>query len=113
MKQQERAKPFRASDGGISLAAKTGGLNVTPPLVNRCKEIIMLRSIGSVTFLALLVVACGGGSSGGASSEQSPPPLTTYSIGGAVTGLTGSGLVLQINTADLWSARAYVRGDQS
>ena len=28
-------------------------------------------------------------------------------------GLTGSGLVLQINTADLWSARAYVRGDQS
>ena len=73
----------------------------------------MLRSIGSVTFLALLMVARGGGSSGGASSEQSPPLLTTYSIGGTVTGLTGSGLVLQINTGDLWSARAYVRGDQS
>ena len=74
MKQQEsheEAKPFRASDGGISLAAKTGGLNATPPLVNCCKEIIMLRSIGSVTFLALLMVGCGGGDS---SSSPPPPP---------------------------------------
>jgi 6-phosphogluconolactonase (cycloisomerase 2 family) len=61
----------------------------------------MLRSIGSVTFLALFMVGCGGGSSGGAPGEQPPPPLTTYSIGGTVTGLTGSGLVLQTNAGDV------------
>jgi 6-phosphogluconolactonase len=49
----------------------------------------MLRSIGSVTFLALLMVGCGG-SGGGASS----PPPPTYTVGGTVTGLSGSGLVL-------------------
>jgi 6-phosphogluconolactonase (cycloisomerase 2 family) len=55
----------------------------------------MLRSSGSVTFLALLMVGCGGGGSGGGGS------LATYSIGGTVTGLTGSGLVLQTNAGDL------------
>jgi 6-phosphogluconolactonase (cycloisomerase 2 family) len=48
----------------------------------------MLRSIGSVAFLALFMVGCGGG---GASS---PPPPATYTVGGTVTGLSGSGLLL-------------------
>ena len=47
----------------------------------------MLRSIGSVTFLALLMVGCGGGAS-------SPSPPATYTVGGTVTGLSSSGLVL-------------------
>jgi len=47
----------------------------------------MLRSIGSVTFLALVLVGCGGGS-------DNPPPAT-YTVGGTVTVLSGSGLVLQ------------------
>ena len=55
----------------------------------------MLRSIGSVTFLALLMVGCGGGGSGGGGS------LATYSIGGTVTGLTGTGLILQTNAGDV------------
>jgi 6-phosphogluconolactonase len=71
----------------------------------------MLRSIGSLTFLALFMAGCGGG--GDPPTPPPPPPPVLYTIGGTVTGLTGSGLVLQINTADLWSARAYVRGDQS
>ncbi len=37
---------------------------------------------------------CGGGGGGGGSS---PPPAPTYTIGGTVTGLSGSGLVLQLN----------------
>src|SRR5271165_1215983 len=53
----------------------------------------MLRSIGSVTFLALLMVACGGG--GGSASSPPPPPLTNgYTVGGTVSGLQGSGLTL-------------------
>src|ERR1700690_4416822 len=72
-----------------------------PPSANHCKGIIMLRSIGSVTFLALFMVGCGGGGGGGASSEQPPPPLTSYSIGGTVTGLAGSGLVLQTDAGDV------------
>src|SRR5712691_7526596 len=37
---------------------------------------------------------CGGGGGGGGSS---PPPAPTYTIGGTVTGLSGTGLVLQLN----------------
>jgi 6-phosphogluconolactonase (cycloisomerase 2 family) len=51
----------------------------------------MMRLIGSVTGLALLMVACGGGSDSG---PPPPPPPATYSVGGTVTGLAGSGLVL-------------------
>src|SRR6266852_2568241 len=53
----------------------------------------MLRSIGSATFLALLMVGCGGGG-GDSSSPPPPPPPATYTVGGTVTGLAGSGLVL-------------------
>jgi 6-phosphogluconolactonase len=62
---------------------------------NQCKGTIMLRSIGSVTFLALLMVGCGGGG-GDSSSPPPPPPPATYSIGGTVSGLVGSGLTLAI-----------------
>ena len=61
-------------------------------------RIIMLRSIGSMTVLALLMVGCGGG---GGDSGSPPPPPATFSIGGTVTGLTGSGLVLQTNAGDV------------
>lgn len=65
----------------------------------------MLRSIGSVTFLALLMVGCGGGSSDGSGASSSPPapppPPATYTVGGTVTGLTGSGLVLLNGTDGL------------
>jgi len=49
-------------------------------------------------FVALLIlssffIACGGGSSSG----TVPPPPATYSIGGTVSGLAGTGLVLQDN----------------
>ena len=37
--------------------------------------------------------ACGGGGSGGSTS----PPTSSYTVGGSVTGLAGSGLVLQLN----------------
>jgi 6-phosphogluconolactonase len=52
---------------------------------------IMFRSIGSVTFLALLMVGCGGGGS------SPTPPAATFTVGGTVTGLSGTGLVLNSN----------------
>ncbi len=55
----------------------------------------MLRSIGSVTFLALLMVGCGGGG-GDSGSPPPPPPPHGYTIRGTVSGLQGSGSVLQI-----------------
>ena len=60
----------------------------------------MLRSIGSVTFLALFMVGCGGGDSS-SSPPPPPPPPVLYTIGGTVTGLTGSGLVMQTNAGDV------------
>jgi len=38
----------------------------------------MLRSIGSVTFLALLMVGCGGG--GGDTGNPNPPPVADFSL---------------------------------
>ena len=61
----------------------------------------MLRSIGSVTFLALFMVGCGGGGGDSGSPPPPPPPSATYTVGGTVTGLTGSGLVLQTNAGDV------------
>ena len=58
----------------------------------------MLRSIGSVAVLALCMVGCGGG---GGNSGSPPPPPPPYSIGGTVTGLTGTGLVLQTDAGDV------------
>jgi len=54
----------------------------------------MLRSIGSATFLALLMVGCGGGGDSASSTPPPPPPPAIYTVGGTVTGLAGSGLVL-------------------
>src|SRR5229473_1291662 len=49
--------------------------------------------LAAVVLIALAQLAgCGGG--GGGSSTPPPP---TYTIGGAIAGLTGSGLVLQLN----------------
>ena len=70
----------------------------------------MLRSIGSVTLLALFMVGCGGGDGiptgiddgsgggGGASNSPQPPPPNWYTVGGTVSGLVGSGLTLAICT---------------
>ncbi len=52
----------------------------------------------AVGIAALALAACGGGGGGG--GGNSPPPPTTYSIGGSVTGLSGTGLVLQDNGGD-------------
>jgi 6-phosphogluconolactonase len=59
-------------------------------------------------FAALLLGACGGGGGSGggassppppvgASSPPPPPPPATYTVGGTVSGLVGSGLTLQID----------------
>ena len=57
---------------------------------------------GAMGIVALVLAGCGGGGSGSTPSSQSstPPPTTQYSIGGSVSGLSGTGLVLQDNGAD-------------
>jgi 6-phosphogluconolactonase len=52
----------------------------------------------SAAVLAALLPGCGGGGGGGGSAAPPPPPPPpTFSVGGTVTGLSGSGLVLQNN----------------
>ena len=46
----------------------------------------------------LLVSACGGGGGGGGNNNPAPP-APTFTVGGSVSGLSGSGLVLQLNGA--------------
>ena len=64
-----------------------------------------VRSTTAALFLGLLVSACGGGggsaggSSGGGGSPPPPPPQS-YTIGGSISGLSASGLVLQDNGGD-------------
>ncbi len=56
----------------------------------------MLRSIGSMTVLALLMVGCGGGGGGDSGPPPPPPPINGYTVSGTVSGLVGSGLTLAI-----------------
>ena len=60
-----------------------------------------LRDVSNFTVLGILLVAltsCGGGGGG----DRSPTPVmsSAYTIGGTVSGLAGSGLVLQNNAGD-------------
>ena len=50
-------------------------------------------SVGMIIFLTLFIVACG-------SSGWGPTPSEKYTVGGTVSGLSGSGLVLQNNGGD-------------
>ncbi len=59
-------------------------------MTSRCLG-LMAVILGSLSFSA-----CGGGSS----TTTTPPPPATYTIGGTVTGLSGTGLVLQDNGGD-------------
>src|SRR6266513_1028791 len=53
----------------------------------------MKNRLAAVVLIALVQLAgCGGGGAG-----SSTPPVPTYTISGAITGLTGSGLMLQLN----------------
>lgn len=61
---------------------------------------------GGAAIVVLALAACGGGGGGGGYSAPPPPPPSTYSIGGSVTGLTGTGLVLQDNGGDNLSVTA-------
>jgi len=53
---------------------------------------------GTMGALLMALSACGGGGSPSSPTTQSPP--STYTIGGTVSGLSGSGLVLQNNAGD-------------
>jgi hypothetical protein len=55
-----------------------------------------LRPVSSL-FLLLALGACGGGGGGGASAPAPPAPPPTFAIGGTVSGLAGTGLVLRNN----------------
>jgi hypothetical protein len=52
------------------------------------------------TLFAAVVTGLACWSCGGSSGGGTPPPPTTYTIGGTVTGLSGTGLVLQDNGGD-------------
>ena len=60
----------------------------------------IIKSISSMLLLLIPIslTSCGGGGGGGGGGGSLPTPY--YEIGGVITGLTGSGLVLRNNNAD-------------
>ena len=63
----------------------------------------MKNRLAAVLLIALALLAgCGGGGGGGSST----PPVPTYTIGGTLTGLSGTGLVLQLNSGSNLSVSA-------
>jgi galactose oxidase-like protein len=54
----------------------------------------------SFALLVLLLPACGGGGGGSTTPPSGIPGFTTYTVGGAVSGLSGSGLILTNNGID-------------
>ena len=93
---------------GCRLGAAARGADLSPEGVRGVRVAKMgLRirlGVGASTIgvLALALAGCGGGGGSGTTSSQSssPPPPTQFSIGGSVTGLSGTGLVLQDNGGD-------------
>jgi 6-phosphogluconolactonase (cycloisomerase 2 family) len=69
-----------------------------------CRAPLSFRNtfrLGATTLAAVALASCGGGGGGASTSNQTaPPPPAKYTIGGTVSGLTGSGLVLQNNGGD-------------
>src|SRR5258707_11580842 len=60
----------------------------------------------SCAFMLLAVASLALSACGGKSGSSTTPPPTTYAIGGTVSGLSGSGLVLQNNAGDNLSVSA-------
>lgn len=52
----------------------------------------------SIIFASVLQIACGGG--GDEAGTPNPPPPPTYTIGGEVSGLKGTGLVINLNGSE-------------
>ena len=52
------------------------------------------------------LTACGGGGGGGGSDTPDPSPQQTYAMSGTVTGLTGTGLILQLSTGETYEVEA-------
>lgn len=97
---------------GCGLDAAARGADVSPAGI--CRRPVTVAGTGPriragvgtglMSIVALALAACGGGSSSPPPSQSNnpppPPPATQYSIGGTVSGLSGSGLVLQDNGGD-------------
>jgi 6-phosphogluconolactonase (cycloisomerase 2 family) len=93
---------------GCGLGVPTRRAGVSPAGICRFHVEVARRApsvrprvgVGAVAILALALTACGGGGGSTPSNSGSPPPPTQYSIGGTVSGLSGTGLVLQDNGGD-------------
>lgn len=72
-------------------------------LISRDVRLWRELAAASVAGALMMLSACGGGSS---SSPDSAPGSTSYTVGGTVSGVSGSGLVLQNNGADNLSVSA-------
>jgi hypothetical protein len=68
-------------------------MNIATHAIRSC-----LWGVAGIILITALT-ACGGGS-GGASAVVAPAPPTAYTISVTVAGLSGSGLILQLNTAN-------------
>ena len=101
---------------GCGLVAAARAADGFPEGIDRCRVRVAGRrsripsgvGIGAMSILALALAACGGGGGSTPPSSQSsnPPPPSQYAVGGSVTGLSGTGLVLQDNGGDNLSVAA-------
>jgi hypothetical protein len=70
---------------------------------------VRIRTWFEVLALCAVLAGCGGGGGGGSSNNTQPPagaPPARFTIGGQVSGLRGSGLVLQIGQGETLSVQA-------
>jgi 6-phosphogluconolactonase (cycloisomerase 2 family) len=90
---------------GLAVSARSDGVSTAGifrsdvRVAARGPRIRSRLGVGATALVALALAGCGGGGGGGSSNNNTPPP-PQYTIGGTVTGLTGTGLVLQDNGGD-------------
>ena len=95
------ARTNHFTDENVEVAGKRSW----PDLFRRLPERPRLRksraAMLSTAMLSVALASCGGGGGdSGTSTQTNPPPAAKYTVGGSVSGLSGTGLVLQNNGGD-------------
>src|SRR5581483_5487118 len=92
---------------GLRASLPARAIETSAAVGSQAREPFSWLAKASGLLLTLAMVACGGGGGGDTTANESaPPPPATYTIGGTVSGLTGSGLTLQNNGGNNLSVAA-------
>lgn len=97
---------------GLDAPARSGGVSSEGicrsdvRVAGKAPRILSRVSAGAAAIVVLALAGCGGGGGSSNNNNDNQPPPAQYTIGGTVSGLSGTGLVLQDNGGDNLAIKA-------